>query len=402
MKYTRRILRAVCAVPDLRPSQLCLVLLALLVAGGWVLSAAAAEELPEQKLEALKKKIGRLEERIREDTRARRKESEALRRSEKAAAAAAAALEKTRQARQASAQRLAQLGEREKELESALARDSRALEGEVRAAWLAGSQPRVKLALSQQDPASLGRMLAWYGYLARDRAARIGAARQRLAELVDLRAEIDGETRRLAEIETRQAEELRREQAARQDRGRAVAELDAVLAKSGAQIDVLREEAEVLERLIEDLRAAIVDLPVPESGPFAAQRGRLSWPVSGGIARDFGERKGGGPRSSGVLLAATRGAEVRSVWTGRVAYADWLPGLGLLLIVDHGDGYMSLYGHNEVLFKTVGDWVAAGEVVARAGDTGGREQAGLYFEIRKGREPQNPHKWFSSRRGRAR
>jgi len=366
------------------------------------LPAAAAQELPEQKLEALKKKIEGLEARILRDTRVRRKESEALRKSEKAAAAAAAALEATRQARQASARRLAELGEREKALEAAMARDSRALEGEVRAAWLAGSQPRLKLALSQQDPASLGRMLAWYGYLARDRAARIEAARQRLAELLDLRTQIDGETRRLAELESRQAADLRKEQSAREERARAVAALDAALAESGAEVDMLREEAEVLERLVEELRAAVVDLPVPESGPFADQRGRLAWPAAGGIARDFGERKGRGPRSTGVLLAVPRGTEVRSVWTGRVAYADWLPGLGLLMIVDHGDGYMSLYGHNEVLFKTVGDWVQAGEVVARAGDTGGREQAGLYFEIRKGREPQNPHKWFSARPGRAR
>ena len=402
MKYTRRVLRRVPAVPQPRPAQICLLILALAAGGGWLVPARAAEELPEQKLEALKKKIEGVEARIQRDTRVRRKESEALRKSEKAAAAAAAALEVTRKARQASARRLAELAERERALESAMARDSQALAGEVRAAWLAGSQPRLKLALSQQDPASLGRMLAWYGYLARDRATRIEAARQRLAELLDLRTEIDGETRRLAELETRQAADLGREQSAREERARAVAALDAALARSGAEVDKLREEAEVLERLIEELRAAVVDLPVPQSGPFAGQRGRLAWPAPGAIARDFGDRKGGGPRSSGVLLAVPRGTEVRSVWTGRVAYADWLPGLGLLMIVDHGDGYMSLYGHNEVLFKTVGDWVQAGEVVARAGDTGGREQAGLYLEIRKGREPQNPHKWFAGRPGRSR
>jgi murein hydrolase activator len=98
-----------------------------------------------------------------------------------------------------------------------------------------------------------------------------------------------------------------------------------------------------------------------------------------------------------VLIAAERGTEVRAVWHGRVAYSDWLPGLGLLLVLEHGEGYMSLYGHNEVLFSAVGDWVAAGQVVSQVGDSGGRDQAGLYFEIRSGTKPQNPAQWFSSR-----
>ena len=102
-------------------------------------------------------------------------------------------------------------------------------------------------------------------------------------------------------------------------------------------------------------------------------------------------------RWNGVLIGTDRGREVRSIYHGRVAYADWLPGMGLLLVVEHGDGYMSLYGHNESLYKRVGDWVSPGEVLAAAGDTGGRSRAALYFEIRKDGRPENPHPWFSSR-----
>ena len=102
-------------------------------------------------------------------------------------------------------------------------------------------------------------------------------------------------------------------------------------------------------------------------------------------------------RWNGVVIGTDRGREVRSIYHGRVAYADWLPGMGLLMVVEHGDGYMSLYGHNESLYKRVGDWVSPGEVLAAVGDTGGRSGAALYFEIRKDGRPENPHPWFSSR-----
>jgi septal ring factor EnvC (AmiA/AmiB activator) len=402
MKYTRAHVSAQ-AMSPVRPTPTSILLLLLVVPGLAPCAPAMADsDLPEKKLEALRERISRLEASIREDNQARQEHSAALRNAEKAAAEAARALAQTRQAREVSARRLAELSARRRQLQSDLERDREALGAEVRAAWLAGNQPRLKLVLSQQDPAGLGRMLAWYGYVARDRAERIGAARERLVELVRVVADVDAERRRLADLEARQAAELQAERAARDERSRVVAALDASLAESGAEVARLREEAQVLERLVEELHSAVVDLPVPQDGPFAAQRGKLAWPVSGVLVRDFGERRGKGPRSTGVLLGVPRGTEVKSVWPGRVAYADWLPGLGLLAILDHGDGYMSLYGHNEVLFTTVGDWVGQGEIIARAGDTGGREQAGLYFEIRRGRDAENPHRWFASRVSRAR
>nr|WP_240902335.1 peptidoglycan DD-metalloendopeptidase family protein [Wenzhouxiangella sp. XN24] len=133
---------------------------------------------------------------------------------------------------------------------------------------------------------------------------------------------------------------------------------------------------------------------MPDVAPFTGQRGRLEWPVKGPLSRRFGERRGEGPPSNGVLIAAPRGAEIQAVWHGRVAYADWLPGLGLLLVLEHGDGFMSLYGHSEVLYRAVGDWVEVGEVLGEVGDSGGRDAAGLYFEIRNGAQPENPAAWL--------
>jgi septal ring factor EnvC (AmiA/AmiB activator) len=137
-------------------------------------------------------------------------------------------------------------------------------------------------------------------------------------------------------------------------------------------------------------------LPVEGDQPFATLKGKLSWPVQGRLAGDFGQpRAGSVVKWNGVLLEAAAGTAVRAVYHGRVAFADWLPGLGLLVIIDHGGGYMSLYGHNEALLKESGDWVQPGETIAQVGDTGGQARPALYFEIRFKGEPVNPHTWIT-------
>ena len=137
-------------------------------------------------------------------------------------------------------------------------------------------------------------------------------------------------------------------------------------------------------------------LSIDGDQPFATLKGKLAWPVQGRVAGDYGQpRAGSVVKWNGVLLEAPAGSAVRAVYHGRVAFADWLPGLGLLVIVDHGGGYMSLYGHNSTLRKEAGDWVQPGEVVAEVGDTGGQPRPALYFEIRFKGEPVNPHTWIT-------
>jgi murein hydrolase activator len=136
--------------------------------------------------------------------------------------------------------------------------------------------------------------------------------------------------------------------------------------------------------------------PVEGNDAFARLRGKLSWPVSGHLVARFGDARAGGVRWDGVLVATERGTAVKAVCEGRIIYADWLPGLGLLAIVDHGDGYLSLYGHNERLLKAVGERVAAGDTIASAGDSGGSPRPELYFEIRKAGKPVDPRPWFKA------
>ena len=135
------------------------------------------------------------------------------------------------------------------------------------------------------------------------------------------------------------------------------------------------------------------DLPPTGGQAFEKVRGRLAWPVAGKLTARFGQARGGGLKWNGVMIEAPRGTAVKALYDGRVAYADWLPGMGLLVIVDHG-GYMSLYAHNEQLYKAAGDRVTGGEAIATVGDTGGRSQPGLYLEIRRGAKPLDPIPWF--------
>jgi septal ring factor EnvC (AmiA/AmiB activator) len=181
--------------------------------------------------------------------------------------------------------------------------------------------------------------------------------------------------------------------AARDERSRALKAVNAQIRNRNDSIAKLKREAASLEKLIADLRRAMSDLPPTGGQAFEKVRGRLSWPVAGKIVARFGQSRGGGLKWNGVMVEAARGTPVKALYDGRIAYADWLQGLGLLVIVDHG-GYMSQYAHNEQIYKSVGDRVTAGEAIATVGDSGGRSTPGLYLEIRRGAKAIDPIPWF--------
>ena len=161
-------------------------------------------------------------------------------------------------------------------------------------------------------------------------------------------------------------------------------------------VDALRDSiAETAPDIAHDIARDIAH-DIADSEPFEDMRGRLPWPVNGDLLASFGSVRGGsGLPRQGALIAAATGQPVRAVHRGRVAYADWLRGFGLLLIVDHGDGFMSLYGHNETLVRDTGDWVESAEIIATAGDSGGYAEPSLYFEIRRDGKPVDPGRWWA-------
>jgi murein hydrolase activator len=272
------------------------------------------------------------------------------------------------------------------------------LAAELKVAYMNGRQEQLKLLLNQRDPAQLGRMMAFYGYFGRARAERITAVSEHLEHLDLLAESIAAETFRLQEIEQDNARDVRALAAARARRVQTLASVQSKLKNRNDELARLQREATALEKLVAELRRAIEEFPELAEQPFQRVKGRLPWPAKGNVLARFGQLRAGGPlRWQGVVIAAERGTQVRAPFHGRVVYADWLPGLGLLVVLDHGGGYMTLYGYNEQLYRRVGERVAPGDVIAAVGDAAGVGKTGLYLEIRKGKQAIDPLSWLVRR-----
>lgn len=280
---------------------------------------------------------------------------------------------------------------------SAIAEQRHQLERHIRAAYQIGRQDRLKLLLSQKDAVDVSRAFSYYEYFNRARARRINALRHELTELERIESGIRKQTAELAALKAqkRGAKAAIENQHAR--RREVIAMLEKRISEAGTQIERLKEDEERLTALVRKLEQELADLAFSadtELTPFPELRGKLPWPVAGKIRHGFGTpREDGNLKWQGVVITGNRGDPVRAISNGRVAFADWLRGFGFLVILDHGDGYMSLYGHNEALKREAGDWVAGGEVIATVGDSGGQPVASLYFEIRHNGVPSNPARW---------
>ncbi len=282
----------------------------------------------------------------------------------------------------------------------ALDEETGALAAQVRAAYLSGGQERLRLLLNQRDPAALGRLMVYYRYLNARRAATVAGVRARVTALNRVVEAIAVEQQRLADLADERYAELTTLGAAQDSRSKLMAELRREMEQQGKEVERLAQQEQDLTRLIAELTSILSDYPISSEEPFSELKGRLTWPIAGTLLHDFGQpRAGGDLKWNGVVLAAPRGREVRAVYHGRVAFADWLAGMGLLVIVDHGEGFMTLYGYNETVLKDAGDWVAPGDVIATVGESGGQNQAGLYFELRRGTRPIDPADWVKRRPG---
>jgi septal ring factor EnvC (AmiA/AmiB activator) len=269
------------------------------------------------------------------------------------------------------------------------------LSEQLRLAYVDGTEEWLRLVLSQKDPASLGRQLTYYEYINRYRGDLIGVIRQQLRALEEITAALAEQTQRLAELGQEQARKLPKLSDVRQQRAELLASIDQGIGAADSKINRLRQQEQELQELVTELVRIVAGFPSGSGELFSEQHGHLAWPTAGSVVREFGQpRSNGRLRWNGVLMEAPAGAAVMAVYNGRVIFSDWLPGMGLLLIVEHGEGYLSLYGHNQDLLKEVGDWVLPGEVIAHVGDSGGQASAGLYFEIRKDGSPVNPGRWM--------
>lgn len=295
--------------------------------------------------------------------------------------------------------RLSELQDSYADTNAELEAERQLLARQLRAAYMLGRQEQVKLLLNQEDPARMGRALTYYRYLNQARLTRIGKVETMLQELNQLQQDIGNQREVLAQAEAQQTAGIAELDRERVQREALLSKLQTEIRAQGGQLARLQKDEKRLEKLLKDLQRALADL-APEGGQqsFVKLKRKLPWPVAGQLAANFGAaREVGNLRWRGVFIAAPSGREVQTVARGRVAFADYLRGFGLLVIIDHGDNYMTLYGHNQSLFKQVGEWVASGEVIASVGDTGGMARTGVYFELRHKGKPIDPANWCAGK-----
>ncbi|MFM1855928.1 MAG: hypothetical protein RLZ83_1237 [Pseudomonadota bacterium] len=363
---------------------------------------AAEQGGSREQLELVRQRIAGLQQRMRAAEGEKHELTEQLQEAEQQIGRVARRLRVLAGQLQRQQQRLEELRRSEQAQLGQLDSERRELARQVRAAYVMGRQERLKILLNQQDPARVSRALTYYDYVNRARARRMADIQRRLEQLAATRDDIEreeGRLRGLQQTELAAQAALEQQQVARRFVLRALA---AELLTQGEELERLRRDEGQLQRLLSEIEQALADIPdaSPADESFDRRRGRLPWPAQGQLTASFNSPKIGGLRWDGVMISAPEGREIRAVHHGRVAFADWLRGFGLLLIVDHGDGWMTLYGHNQSLFKEVGDWVEAGEPVALVGSSGGRESAGVYFGIRHQGKPVNPAEWCQRPRGR--
>ncbi len=375
--------------------------------------SGAALSAPRQDLDAIRGRIEGLRKDLAETEETRAGAADQLRDSELAISAANRRLRELGQQQQEVERTLAQLAEQARVSQSGIGRQQEALGQALLHQYLRGHADPIRLLLGNEDPNAVSRRLHYLTYVAKARAQLITNLRQGLAEVERIAAATRGKAEELAAIEQEQNTERQTLQREKADRARVLASVSAQMASQRRQIDTLRRDEERLTSLVDKLakaaaRAATIKPPkpdtplankaVPELGTdhatFAQLKGRLRLPVAGELSNRFGSPRVDGQLSSkGVFIRSKEGQEVHVVGSGQVVFADWLRGFGNLLIVDHGDGYMSLYGNSESLFRKPGDDVRVGEVIASVGSSGGSAESGLYFELRYRGKPFDPLPW---------
>ncbi|MCC7484183.1 MAG: peptidoglycan DD-metalloendopeptidase family protein [Burkholderiales bacterium] len=387
-----------------RAALVCLVLAAtpaVSAARGGAEEEARLREL-RGRIEALQKELARAEE-------SRSEAADALRDSERAISEAGRALrELADRARTANA-RLAGLRADTARVERALKEQQALLARALYHRYLAGGHEPLKLLLNREDPNRIARQLHYLSYVARDRAATVARQRAALARLAELAGETGRNVREIDAIAAEQRAERARLTRERAARGKTLARISGEIRRQQREIGTLQRDEARLARLVENLarltarerapgaaRARREHAPQIPAAGFARLKGRLALPVRGEVAGHYGApRAGGGATWRGIFITARPGEEVRAIAPGRVVYADWLRGFGNLMIIDHGDAYMSLYGNNESLFKRVGEEIDGGETVAATGNSGGNADSGLYFELRYQGKPLDPSGWIA-------
>ena len=363
---------------------------------------AFADALNDRKgeLQKLKETISAFQQQAAQTKSQHQKELDALKDADRAVSRSKKELRGIEKKLQGSEQRLARLAKQKRDKQKLMSENQLLLAEQIRSAHRLGERQSLRVLLNQQDPQAVSRTMKYFEYFNSARSDEISQAETRIAELMDLESEIAKEQADLLPLREEQRAAIAELNEQRQHQARVVSQLDRQLKDDQTKLNKLLVDRRQLEQLIDQLnKVDIKDDGLLAAEPFSSRRGKLPWPTSGRLSELYGTAKTGSLTWDGVMISTKVGAPIRAIHSGRVVYADWLRGMGLLVIVDHGDNYLSLYGHNETINKSIGDWVDSKEVIGSA--SRGRDSAEVYFGIRYKGKPSDPKKWCQKdRRGR--
>jgi len=267
----------------------------------------------------------------------------------------------------------------------------RVLAAQLKSAYMSGGNDYAKMLLNQQNTAQVERTLSYYNYLNKARIEQIEELKALMVEIEAVQAELEQSKKHLVALHQEQKSRHQALVDAQKQRKNNISELQAKLDSTKGAINYLKENEKTLVTTLQELEKE--KNQTIELIGLQSSKGRLNWPTKGKLAHRFGQRKHSGIDWKGVLISANEGSQVSSIHNGQVVYADWLKGYGWVIVVDHGEGFMSLYGHTQTLLKDVGDTVRKGDIIALVGQSGGQANSGLYFELRHKGRAVNPVKW---------
>lgn len=369
-----------------------------MVAGASAQSEApskASEAQTRQELEDLRARMAQVQSRLKAEQSERSDVEDRIEALDREIARLAKNIRRIKDERAAVRDEIERLNRRNEELGGMLSAQEETVANLAYSTYVMGRQSHLKLFLNQQNPSVVDRMMGYHDYVVAARSRTIERINAWAEEVAELAAERRARENELESLGAQYRSEQEAMQERRRERETALAALKERIASSKDELARLKENEARLEQMLQEIRDYLASRSSRRltEDAFRDMKGKMKLPVSAPIDAGYGEPRDTGVRWDGIMFRPEGGTDVNAIFEGRVVFADWLRGFGLLLIIDHGDGFMSLYSHNESLFKQVGDWVDTDDVVATVGTSGGLDRPGLYFEIRHQGEPQDPLSW---------
>ncbi|MGB1091692.1 MAG: murein hydrolase activator EnvC family protein [Oceanobacter sp.] len=351
----------------------------------------------EAKLEALKAEIAQLKQALDNTSKEFDRLSQSVKNTDKEISDLTRQVDKTRRLLQEEQARLKKLQQDRTRLDELQARYRAQLANQIRAAYRLQDNSSIKVLLSQQDAQLAQRMMTWFGYFNRTRSEQIGETLAELDQLNNIEKHIREQQQALQATRQRLERQNRQLAQKRQQQETLLAQLAQQKQSEATRLKEKVQDRLRLEQLVKEVRTLVETSERQiDSRPIRSLKGKLQPPVKGPIRAAFGNKiKNGMGEWHGWLIGAPSGSDVKAIHHGRVVFSDWMKGFGMLMLIDHGDNYLTLYAHNQALFYDVGAWVNQGDLIASVGRSGGQSQSGLYFEIRYKGQPQDPAAWLS-------